>query len=325
MADHKRDIAIALCLETSEKGATKKPLSIAEFYELLAAFRKHNGESTEPVQMSLFDEAPLGHLDLASLLDLEIDFLTKQLGLKDDLVKKIFLLLERINSLAFELEKLENSGINVCTIFDSDYPAKLKSGLKEQPNSLREPPILYCCGDLSIANFDFAGFVGSRDANEEDNVWTQKIINSIHTKAQRNQQVFGVVSGGAEGIDRLSEDTAVALSMPVIEFSKNMRSTLKEPSYLDAITHGGMLLLSEVNPLRNLSRLEATAHFMNRNKYIYATGKFTIVVKSSLGTKSGTWAGAAEALKRNIGTVYVRDVPCDGNQDLIQKGALPFS
>jgi len=324
MTDNLRDIAIALCMETSEKNSLNKPLTIAEFYELLSAIEHYNGCSDSPTQMNLFEQDNRHDIEFTYLRDVQADFIAQNLGLKGDLPERIVSLLKRMNSLAFELEKLESQAIKVCTIFDDDYPEKLKTGLKTMPNSLREPPVLYCCGDLSIAKCSFAGFAGSRDVNEDDIAWTRKAVEKVHTKAEREQQIFGIVSGGAEGIDRISEDAAISLFMPIIEFSKNMRITLQNSKYLDAIMEEKMLLVSEVNPLKNLSRMEATSHFMNRNKYIYATANYTVVVRSAVGSKSGTWAGATEALKRNIGKVFVRDINYDGNRDLIKMGAKPL-
>jgi predicted Rossmann fold nucleotide-binding protein DprA/Smf involved in DNA uptake len=326
MIDNLRDIVIALCLETSEKNNKIKPLTTSEFYELLSSIEVYNNFNNSN-QLLLFEENQRSNqnIELAALRDIEADFMAHDLGLKGDLPEKIVSLMKRMNSLAFEQDKLESQGIKICTIFDADYPEKLKAGLHAKPNSLREPPILYYCGELKIAKSNFVGFVGSRVVNEGDVVWTQRAVEKICTEAEQENQIFGIVSGGAEGIDKIAEDTAINLAMPVVEFSKNMRITLKEPKYLDAIMAGKMLLISKVNPLRNLSRMEATSHFMNRNKYIYAASNYTIVVKSAKGSKSGTWAGASEALKRNIGKVFVRDVDYDGNQDLIRMGAKPLS
>jgi predicted Rossmann fold nucleotide-binding protein DprA/Smf involved in DNA uptake len=88
--------------------------------------------------------------------------------------------------------------------------------------------------------------------------------------------------------------------------------------------HDDMLLFSEINPVRTLSKTDATAHFMNRNKYIYAMSDYTVVVKSGTGPKSGTWAGASEALTRGISKVYVRDIDFEGNKDLIARGGIPY-
>lgn len=320
-----RNIAIALCMGKSENTSTNKPLTVAEFYELLSAIEKYNGINDSPEQMSLFDNARHHNIDFTYLNEVDANFLSNELRLNGLLPEKVVSLLKRMNSLAFELERLESLSIKVCTVFDDDYPAKLKAGLRNLPNSMREPPVLYCCGDLSIATHNFAGFVGSRDVSEDDSVWTRLAVEKINLKAEREQLIFGVVSGGAEGIDRIAEDAAISLFMPVVEFSKNMRITLQDSRYSDAIMEGKMLLISEVNPMSNLSRIEATSHFMNRNKYIYATANYTIVVKSDIGSKSGTWSGASEAIKRKIGKVFVRDVNHIGNRDLIKMGATPLS
>lgn len=324
MTDKLRDITIALCMETSEGNNVKRPLTNAEFYKLISAIERYNDNSSSSAQMNLFEQNLRNEIEFANLREIEADFMIQDLGLKCDLSERIVSLLKRMSSLTFELEKLESQGIRICTIFDDDYPTKLKTGLKNMPHSLREPPLLFCCGDLSIAKSNFVGFVGSRNVGADDIAWTQRVIENIYAKAERDRQIFGIVSGGAEGVDKISEDMAISLSMPVIEFSRNMRTTLKDAKYLDAIMEDKMLLISEVNPLRTLSRIEATSHFMNRNKYIYATANYTIVVKSAFGSKSGTWAGAAEALKRKIGKVFVRDIDYDGNQGLIKMGAKPL-
>lgn len=325
MNNNYRNITIALCMGRSESISNNKPLTTAEFFELLSAIERYNGIYDGPAQMSLLDNSSHQNIDFTYLSEVDSNFLSSELMLRGLLPEKIVLLLKRMNSLAFELERLESLSIKVCTIFDDDYPVKLKAGLKNLPNSMREPPLLYCCGDLSIANHNFAGFVGSRDVSEDDAAWTRLAVEKIHLKAEREQQIFGVVSGGAEGIDRIAEDTAISLFMPVVEFSKNMLITLQDSRYLDAIIEGKILLISELNPMSNLSRIEATSHFMNRNKYIYATSNYTIVVKSDIGSKSGTWSGASEAIKRKIGKVFVRDVNYAGNRDLIKMGATPLS
>lgn len=323
MNNSMREITFALCMNSSEKKSFVKPLSNAEFYALNEAIAFYNGADDTLMQMDLFNQGVENpnRFNFTYLCDVDALFLSRELKLKGDLPNRIVSLLARRNSLAFEIEKLEGIAVHACTVFDDEYPKKLKDGLSAMPHSLREPPILYFCGELSLAGLEYAGFVGSRDVNEDDVAWVCETIKKIYNKAERDNKIMGIVSGGAEGTDKVSQDAAIKLVMPVIEYSKNMRASLKNETYLNAIIDERMLLLSEVNPLRTLSRPEATAHFMNRNKYIYATAKYTIVVKSAVGAKSGTWAGASEALKRKIGKVFVRDANYAGNVDLIKMGA----
>ena len=83
-------------------------------------------------------------------------------------LKKLF---DRSGSLTFEIEKYSSMGINIITRADSAYPRVLKSKLKDAC-----PPLFYYAGNLALANGNFAGFVGSRSIDDEDEKFTQKIV-----------------------------------------------------------------------------------------------------------------------------------------------------
>lgn len=66
---------------------------------------------------------------------------------------------------------------------------------------------------------------------------------------------------------------------------------------------------------------------MDRNKYIYAMADMAFVAQSGCGSKSGTWSGAAEELKRENHRpvfVYLPAQPSDGCVDLAKKGAIAW-
>lgn len=307
---------IVLCLESSGTTSSISPLSNKEFYDLLNAIDEYNS----PKEMNLFAFSDNKKIKFDHINELDKDFMINKLKLTNELTEKITLLFKRAASISFEIEKLEKNGIKICTIFDSEYPRQLKSGLKNMPNSLREPPMFYYCGDISLSKLRYAGFVGAREVDSADVEWTINLI-----KQKELIKNLGVVSGGSEGIDNISESTALSENLPVIEFSKNMRISLKNPNVIDAIKNKLMLLISEVNPLRTLTKMDATIHFMNRNKYIYAMSEHTFVVKSGFGTRSGTWSGAEQAIKKKICKVYVRNIPYEGNLKLIELGGIPYN
>ena len=306
---------IVLCLESSSNTSSISPLSTKEFYDLLNAIDEYNA----PKRMDLFDFSEKEKIKFDVINELDKKFMVEKLRIKEELADKILTLFKRSTSVSFEIEKLENNGIKICTIFDPEYPKRLKSGLKNMPNSLREPPLFYYCGDISLLKLKYAGFVGAREVDSSDTEWTISLI-----KQKKWMENLGVVSGGSEGIDSISESTALSENLPVIEFSKNMRLSLKNPNIIDAIENKLMLLISEINPLRTLTKMDATVHFMNRNKYIYAISEHTFVVKSGFGSRSGTWSGAEQAIKKKITKVYVRDIPYEGNLKLIELGGIPY-
>ena len=63
---------------------------------------------------------------------------------------------------------------------------------------------------------------------------------------------------------------------------------------------------------------------MARNKFIYINSVGTVAVKSDY-KKGGTWAGAAEAIKKGYCPVLCRDRKgYRGNEELIKLGAVPI-
>lgn len=307
---------IILCLERSSDTSSTSPLSTKEFYDLLNAIDEYNAKKN--LDLFTFSENKQAKFDFINEFDKK--FMVDKLKITEKLADKILLLFRRAASISFEIEKLENNGIKICTIFDPEYPTRLKSGLKNMPSSLREPPLFYYCGNINLSTLKYAGFVGSREIDPSDEEWTINLI-----KQKNLMKNLGVVSGGSKGIDTIAESTALSENIPVIEFSKNMRNSLKNSTNIDAIGNNLMLLLSEINPLRNLTKTDATIHFMNRNKYIYAMSEHTFVVKSGVGSKSGTWSGAEQAIKKKISKVYVRDIHYDGNLKLIELGGIPYN
>jgi DNA processing protein len=99
-------------------------------------------------------------------------------------------------ALEAELELIEKSQINWMTVLDSDYPYLLK-------NILLPPPVLYWKGVMRQGQ-DQLAVVGSRDASQYGYDATLAIVAPIV------QQGWGIISGGAVGIDAMAHKIAVA-------------------------------------------------------------------------------------------------------------------
>ena len=132
---------------------------------------------------------------------------------------------------------------------------------------------------------------------------------------------FGVVSGGAKGIDTVAEETAIELGAPLVEYlSDSMNKKLKKSSITRAVRDKKLLLLSVVKPDAPFNVGVA----MMRNRYIYAQSSGTVVVRSEYN-KGGTWAGATENLKYGWCKTFCRDGKAyQGNRGLIERGAIPI-
>lgn len=282
-----RDAIIILCSYLCV-GEDVKPYTTKEWSDLTSKLLSNN---KEPVNLLFFSDEEFINI---------MNFGTEE-------VNRIKRLIDRTASISFEIEKLNSKGINIITRSDSLYPKILKKKLNSKC-----PPLFYYCGNLELLNKNFIGFVGSRNINEVDIEFTQKIVD----KCIKNG--LGIVSGGAKGVDRTSTSWALKNGGYVVEYlSDSLIRRIKDSEVINAIRNDKMLILSQTIPSSGFD--VGTA--MQRNKYIYCTSDATIVVKSDY-KKGGTWAGAKEALKENYSSVICWDNKnYQGNQELISLGA----
>lgn len=244
----------------------------------------------------------------AKLLNMDKESIINSIKIREEEADRIVSLLSRGANIAFLLEDLSRKGISIVTRSDIEYPKKLKSTLKKY-----SPPILFYCGDLSLANKIGIGIVGSRNIDDEGIKFTQLLAK----KAVEEKLV--VFSGGAKGVDEISETTALnnqgyAVSILADSLSKKIMSK----AIRDNILSGKQLLLTANNPDAPFS----VANAMNRNKYIYALSNGTFVVASDYN-KGGTWAGAVENIKKGwVNTFVWNNNKYIGNTELIKKGGV---
>lgn len=218
-------------------------------------------------------------------------------------------LLDRNASLSFELGKYQNMGIETITRADIKYPRVLK---KKLLNAC--PPIFYYAGDLALLEQQLIGYVGSRSIAQEDMDFT------IQTVRKTVAQGYGVVSGGAKGIDTVSGTEALLNGGISVEFlSDSLLKKLKKSDAIRNVQQGKLLMISVAKPDAGFN----VGMAMMRNRYIYAQAAGTVIVRSDLN-KGGTWTGANENLKNNWCTTLCWDHHYPGNQELIKNGAIPI-
>ena len=238
----------------------------------------------------------------------DADFL--ELGIVSEERVRIRKLIDRGPNLTFELEKYENMGISVITRADAGYPRKLKTVLGKSC-----PPLFYYCGDLSVAENKCIGFVGSRNTDECDREFAEKIVGVV------NDLGYEVVSGGAKGIDKIAGDASLQNGQRAVAYiADSMVKRIKNRDVISAVRDGRLLLMSAVCP--DVGFTVATA--MMRNRYIYAQSAGTVVVRSDY-KKGGTWSGASDSIKHKLSPVLCWNNPeYKGNQELIRLGAVPI-
>lgn len=148
------------------------------------------------------------------------------------------MLVSRGANLAFELEELDKRGIQVITQFDADYPILLRRRLKK-----KMPPVLYYAGNISLAKKIGIAVVGSRNVDSDGMEFTRKLVE----KASKEKLI--IYSGGAKGVDTISESTAIQSGSAVVSFiADSLSSRIKKKQIIADIVSGNLLLVSDVKP-----------------------------------------------------------------------------
>lgn len=245
-----------------------------------------------------------------ALFDLPREALIETLKLSEETAERVARLIGRNASLSFQLSEYENIGITVVTRADPPYPGKLKKVLGNHC-----PPLFYCAGDMALLNRSYIGYVGSRTVSEDDIAFTKATVQKTAT------QGYGVVSGGAKGIDTVAAEEALSHGAPAVEYlSDSMLQKMKKSATVKAVREGKLLLLSVAKPDAPFN----VGMAMMRNRYVYAQSCGTVVVRSEYN-KGGTWAGAIDNLKNEWCKELCRDKKSyRGNRALIERGAIPI-
>ena len=229
-----------------------------------------------------------------------------QLQADDGFAERLLRLFDRNASLCFALEQLRNMGIETVTRADDRYPSLLKKKLAGGC-----PPIFYYAGETELLNHPAIGFVGARTVEQRDIDFTKCAVEKAVSRG------YGVVSGGARGVDTAAGTEAILRGSFSIEYlADSMEKKLKNSDVVKRIQNGKLLLLSAAKPDAPFN----VGNAMMRNRYIYAQSEATVVVRSDLN-KGGTWAGASENLRHGWCVTLCWGHPYPGNRALIEKGA----
>ena len=211
-------------------------------------------------------------------------------------------------TLALALEKWQRAGLWVMTRSDPDYPERLKRRLRSE-----SPPVLFGCGERRLLQSQGIAVVGSRDATADDLRFAE------HLGEQAAAQGYGLVSGGARGVDQAAmmgalENEGTTVGVLADSLLRSATSSRYRPHLLA----GHLVLVSPSNPESGFD----VARAMSRNRYIYCLSDSAVVV-SSTAQKGGTWNGAIEALKAKWIPVWVKhnQDAASGNAELIHQGA----
>ena len=245
----------------------------------------------------------------AALLEPGADLLLARCGDVDE--DRLRGLLSRGGQLGQAVERWQASGIWVVSHADAAYPPLLKKHLRNDA-----PIVLYGCGSQEIMRSRTFAVVGSRNVGEPLIEYTWSTASLIARAG------LTVVSGGARGVDRAAMNSALEAGGSVVGvLPGDLAKTAMNREHRTWLVEERLVLVSPFDP--NLRFTVAQA--MQRNRVIYALAEAALVVNADLN-RGGTWAGAAELLKKYHVPVFVRSRgdPSAGLQALQQRGARPW-
>ncbi|WP_419925687.1 DNA-processing protein DprA [Candidatus Poriferisocius sp.] len=271
-------------------------------------------EGIKPLTSAEYWQHPVLAGSPSALLEAPPETLCKKHGIANEMACRITALFDRAIALAFEVDRLKQSGIQTLTPYDEEYPCQFRYRLRD-----KAPVVMHAVGRLELLNRPGLGVVGSRDVNDEG----AEVAKGAAQLASRLG--YPVVSGGARGVDRLAMNAALGetgTDGTVVGFlADSMERQIKRPDTRRAILGEHVLLCTPYGPDAHFTAGRA----MGRNKLIYAGSLVTLVVASDKKS-GGTWVGAVEALRHGFGPVAVwrglGEGP--GNAGLEQLGARPI-
>jgi predicted Rossmann fold nucleotide-binding protein DprA/Smf involved in DNA uptake len=192
---------------------------------------------------------------------------------------------------------------------DREYPHRLRDVL-----GAAAPSVLFVAGPLTLCNGPLLGVVGSRDVDHAGAALAAAAGRAAVAHG------WGVVSGGATGVDRAAMDAALAAGGRVVAFLADpLRGAAEEPAAQEPIEQERLCLASPYGPDEPYT--PERAH--GRNPLIFATARVTLVVASEAGGSS-TWLGAVGALERGDAVAaWTGPGAWPGNADLVRLGARP--
>ncbi|MCP9471394.1 MAG: DNA-processing protein DprA [Nitrospira sp.] len=204
---------------------------------------------------------------------------------------------------------VERLNVQVCTLFDPTYPARLRA----IPDP---PPLLYVSGRWPVSADVAVAIVGGRRATSSGQVVTERIAREL---AERG---VTVVSGLARGIDAAAHRGALAgkgRTIAVLGCGVDRTYPSEHRALRRGIEEAGGAVMSELpigaSPLNH--------HFPRRNRIISGLSLGVLVSEAAKGSGSLITARLALEQGRDVFAVPgpVTTDACRGSNGLIKEGA----
>ena len=137
-----------------------------------------NVKPYEPAEWAILAELLMNqNIEPNSVLAFSADDFKSKLNFTNVEIERMNRLIDRGGSIAFEIQRYADMGINIMTRADTFYPILLKNKLGKSC-----PPIFYYAGNPNLTKKRCIGFVGSRNVGLDDEDFTVKTVKKCNSK-----------------------------------------------------------------------------------------------------------------------------------------------
>jgi len=184
---------------------------------------------------------------------------------------------------------------------DAAYPPSWEDRLGDAA-----PPSVQTSGPVPA--LAWLGIVGVREASDADQAWAFRLGEAAVRLG------YGVISGGARGVDRAAVAGALEAGGNALELlATGLPGIGSHPPELvraSALPHGAEF---------------TTAMAWRRNAWIYGAAEAVVVVRAQMG-RGGSWGAARDGLRRHWAPLIVRGDPDDdASRAIAAQGAVPLA
>ena len=214
----------------------------------------------------------------------------------DELVSKMSLIINDNKKIKDALTKsdkiynqvIENSEIDVITIFDENYPEKLKAMGAEKPL------MLYIKGNVDALTKSNIAVIGTRKPSDLSKEFEQNLVKNIV-----NSTDVVIVSGLALGCDKIAHKTTVDendITIAILPSGLDVITPASNKKLADEILENGGCLVSEYNPNVKANK----GSYLNRDKIVAAFSDAIFVVECSIDSGTMHTVNFASDYQRQI-------------------------
>ncbi len=248
---------------------------------------------------------------LGALIDIDMSGLMLRYGMREADAYRVCLLLARNLPLSYLLERLGEAGVELVTLYDAAYPARIRSALGE-----KTPPTLFLRGRPELFRQSAIAILGAVPPRGDAEAHVRALVR------QASEEDYVILTDGMTGLGRIAEDEAYLCGGRVISFLPgSLLERIEQPMLSKLIEEKRGAAVSPLHP----EALPTLHHGLIRGKCLYAQASAAFVFGSEQ-KKGDTWLNASDALRDRVCRyVYAWEPsPYPGNRALIERGAIPF-